>query len=172
MAPPVLHGLHHLKLPVTDLDASLLWYERVLGAQRLAHADHLDRSGTRYAVILSIPGVPVQLELRWAPDAAKAMNGYDPVSFAAGTPEDLRAWAAHLDAEGIDHSPITLGGAGHLLIFADPDGTYLRLLELPSGGIESIKMGKGTPEPEGQWVAPRSMQHPRQPAADRAETAP
>jgi len=27
------------------------------------------------------------------------------------------------------------------------------LLELPECGIESIKMGKGTPEPEGQWVA-------------------
>jgi catechol 2,3-dioxygenase-like lactoylglutathione lyase family enzyme len=161
MPAPVLQGLHHLKLPVSDLDASLAWYERVLGAQRLAWADHLDHSGVRYAVIVSIPGLPVQLELRWAPGAAQAMNGYDPMSFAAGTVEDLRVWVAHLDAQGVEHSPITLGGAGHLLVFADPDGTYLRLLEMPAGGIENITMSGDTPEPDGPWAAPTSMQHPR-----------
>jgi catechol 2,3-dioxygenase-like lactoylglutathione lyase family enzyme len=171
MPPPTLKGLHHLKLPVSDLDAALAWYERVLGAQRLAWADHLDHTGVRYAVIVSIPGLPVQLELRWAPGAAKGMNGYDPISFAAGTVEDLRAWAAHLDAEGVEHSSIALGGAGHLLVFADPDGTYLRLLELPKGGIENISMSGDTPEPEGPWVAPASMQHPGRTAAHREEVA-
>ena len=27
-------GLHHVKFPVTDLDASLKWYEKVLKAKR------------------------------------------------------------------------------------------------------------------------------------------
>lgn len=160
MTPPVLQGLHHLKLPVNDLDASLAWYERVLGARRQADFDHFDSSGTRYAVILTVPGLGVPLELRWAPAAADAMNGYDPISLAAGTPDDLRTWADHLDTEGIEHSPITLGGAGHLLVFADPDGTFLRLLELPAGGIANIKMASAIPEPDGPWIAPPAMRHP------------
>jgi catechol 2,3-dioxygenase-like lactoylglutathione lyase family enzyme len=169
VAAPAVQGLHHLKLPVSDLDAALAWYERVLGARHLSQFDHFDDLGVRYAVILAVPGVPVPLELRWAPSAAKAMNGYDPISFAAGTAGDLRAWATHLDVEGIEHSPVTLGGAGHLLVFADPDGTYLRLLELPEGGVENITMSTGNPEPEGPWIAPASMQHPGQPTASREE---
>jgi NAD(P)-dependent dehydrogenase (short-subunit alcohol dehydrogenase family) len=35
MAAPRLRGLHHLKLPVTDLDASLVWYQRVFDAEHL-----------------------------------------------------------------------------------------------------------------------------------------
>jgi catechol 2,3-dioxygenase-like lactoylglutathione lyase family enzyme len=160
MAAPILVGLHHLKLPVSDLDASLDWYARVLGAEHQPQFDHVDDDGTRYAAIMTVPGLPVPLELRWAPAAAEAMDGYDPISFAAGGTDELEAWVAHLDAEGIDHSPITAGAAGHLLVLADLDGTFLRLLEMPEGGVANITMREGNPEPEGPWVALPSMRHP------------
>lgn len=41
--------VHHLKLPVSDLEASIAWYQRVLSAQRLSKFDHVDSSGTSYA---------------------------------------------------------------------------------------------------------------------------
>jgi catechol 2,3-dioxygenase-like lactoylglutathione lyase family enzyme len=160
MAAPVLVGLHHLKLPVSHLDASIDWYARVLGAEHQPQFDHVDDNGTRYAVIMTVAGLPVPLELRWAPAAAEAMDGYDPISFAAGGTDELEAWAAHLDAVGVDRSPITAGAAGHLLVFADPDGTFLRLLEMPEGAIANIRMQEGNPEPDGPWVAPPSMRHP------------
>ena len=163
MTAPATKGLHHVKLPVSDLEASLAWYSRVLGARHLEQFDHHDERGQRYAVIMMVPGNEVPLELRWAPRAARAMNGYDPVSFAAGDAADVAAWAAHLDAEGVEHSSVTPGGAGALLVFADPDGTFLRMLELPAGGVADIKMTGGAPEPEGPWVAPPSMRHPGQP---------
>ena len=91
------------------------------------------------------------------------MDGYDPISFAAGRGDDVQSWAAHLDEEGIAHSPVSQGAAGALLVFADPDGTFLRLLELPAGGVEDIKMPAGPAEPEGPWIAPPKMSHPGQP---------
>ncbi|MBV9794147.1 MAG: VOC family protein [Actinobacteria bacterium] len=164
MSAPTTKGLHHVKLPVSDLGASLAWYQRVLGAQHLEQFDHYGDRGERYAVILAVPGCDVPVELRWAPNAAQAMNGYDPVDFAAGSAEDVAAWAAHLDAEGIEHSPVSPGAAGALLVFPDPDGTFLRMLELPAGGVADIKMAEGNPEPDGPWLAPPSMRHPGQPS--------
>jgi hypothetical protein len=52
------------------------------------------------------------------------------------------------------------GGAGHLLVLADPDGTYIRIADVPSGGVENIKMPKGDPEPDDPWLKPPPMQHP------------
>jgi catechol 2,3-dioxygenase-like lactoylglutathione lyase family enzyme len=121
MTAPRLKGLHHIKLPVTDLDTSLSWYQRVFDAEYQAHFDHYDHSGTRYAVILQLPGVDIPIELRWAPDAATATVGYDPAHFVAGDTDDLQAWVAHLDTLDIEHSPIITALAGQLLIFRDPD---------------------------------------------------
>jgi len=46
---PALVGVHHLKLPVSDLEATITWYQRVLSAQHLSKFDHVDSSGTSYA---------------------------------------------------------------------------------------------------------------------------
>lgn len=100
------------------------------------------------------------LELRWAPAAASAVAGYDPIDFAAASADDLPRWAEHFDAEGIDHSGVITGGAGRMLVFADPDGTFVRIAEVPAGGVENITMPTGNPEPGDPWLAPPSMQHP------------
>jgi catechol 2,3-dioxygenase-like lactoylglutathione lyase family enzyme len=160
MTAPALAGLHHLKLPVSDLDASLAWYLRVLGAAHLPQFDHVDGTGRRYAVIVAVPGLDVPLELRWAPPAAGDVAGYDPINFAAASVDDLHAWSAHLDAEQVVNSGVIEGGAGHLLVFADPDGMYLRIAEVPQGGVENIVMPKGDPEPDDPWLSPPSMRHP------------
>ena len=160
MSIPAIAGLHHLKLPVSDLDASLAWYQRVLGAAHLPQFDHFDDAGRRYAVIVGVPGLDVPLELRWAPVAASAIRGYDPINFAAASVEDLDAWVTHLDTEHVAHSGIVSGGVGRLLVFADPDGAYVRISEVPAGGVENIVMPKGNPEPDDPWLAPHAMQHP------------
>jgi catechol 2,3-dioxygenase-like lactoylglutathione lyase family enzyme len=160
MPAPGLRGLHHLKLPVTDLDASLAWYQRVFDAERQAQFDHLGDNGVRYAVVLALPGIEVLIELRWAPKAAAATIGYDPVNLAAGDLENLHQWIDHLDALQIDHSPIVPANAGHVIVFQSPDGLYLRLLTLPEGGIQSTEMNRDVPEPQSAWMAPEIMRHP------------
>jgi catechol 2,3-dioxygenase-like lactoylglutathione lyase family enzyme len=161
MTTPSLHGLHHLKLPVSDLDASIDWYRHALGATHLEQFDHIDDDGERYAVIMALPGVDVPLELRWAPEGASAMRQCDPIMLAVDTRERLDEWAEHFDAVGADHSPVMKGGAGHLLVVADPDGIYIRFGDLPTGGVANITMPKGNPEPGDPWLNPPPMQHPR-----------
>lgn len=157
---PLLRGIHHLKLPVSDLATSVDWYQRVFGAEHIERFDHHDRAGTRYAVILRIPGIEVPVELRWAPTAAKVIRGYDPVSFTVGSDDGLARWRDHLDALDIEHSPILTALAGKLLVFVDPDGTYLRVLTMPEDGFDSISMSDVADEPAGPWLMPDLMRHP------------
>jgi catechol 2,3-dioxygenase-like lactoylglutathione lyase family enzyme len=161
MNTPAVAGLHHLKLPVSDLDTSLDWYRQVFGARHLPRFDHIDDNGARYAVIVAIPGLSAPLELRWAPGAADAMRGIDPIMLAVESSEALEAWAHHLDSLGVQHSSVIKGGAGHLLVVADPDGIYIRIGEVPAGGVENIVMPQGNPEPDDPWLNPPPMQHPQ-----------
>lgn len=157
---PSLKGIHHLKLPVNDLTTSIAWYRRVFSATHVEKFDHYDKDGNRYAIILDIPGLDVAVELRWAPTAAKAIRGYDPVSFAVGSDDDLEHWRDHLDALGIKHSGTITALAGKLVVFADPDGTFLRVLTIPEGGFNAIRITKNAAEPTGPWLLPELMQHP------------
>ena len=158
---PALSGLHHLKLPVSDLDASLDWFQRVFAAQHLPQFDHFDDNGARYAVIIAIPGLSTPLELRWAPGAAIAMRGCDPINLVVESTEELHAWARHLDSLDVEHSSVIQGGACRLLVLADPDGIYIRIADVPAGGVENIIMPQGNPEPDNPWLNPPPMQHPQ-----------
>jgi catechol 2,3-dioxygenase-like lactoylglutathione lyase family enzyme len=161
MNTPAVSGLHHLKLPSSNLDASLDWYRRVFGAQHFPQFDHIDDNGARYAVIIAVPGLSAPLELRWAPGAAVAMRGIDPIMLAVESTEAIEAWAQHFDSLGVEHSSVIQGGAGHLLVVADPDGIYIRIGEVPSGGVGNIVMPRGNPEPDDPWLNPPPMQHPQ-----------
>jgi len=46
------------------------------------------------------------------------------------------------------------------MALADPDGIYIRIAELPGGGVADITMPEGDPEPDDPWLKPPSMQHP------------
>jgi catechol 2,3-dioxygenase-like lactoylglutathione lyase family enzyme len=127
MTAPAVSGLHHLKVPVSDLDATLDWYERVFGAVRRPEFDHVDREGNRFAAIVDIPGLETMLEFRVAPRMARDLRGFDPIIFSARTHADLLDWQAHLDGLGIDNSGIIYGIIGWTLIWHDPDGLSVRV---------------------------------------------
>jgi catechol 2,3-dioxygenase-like lactoylglutathione lyase family enzyme len=146
--PPELAGLHHLKFPVSDLDASLAFYESALGARRIPAFDHRREDGTVYAVILDVPGLGTYLELLLNRDAAAAQAGFDPVTLAVRTRGDLDRWASHLDQRGIEHSPILIGLLGWLLVFDDPDGRRLRFYTLEVHGPELA------PSQDRRWLDP------------------
>jgi catechol 2,3-dioxygenase-like lactoylglutathione lyase family enzyme len=155
-----VRGLHHLKTPISDRAGSLRWYRDVFGAEHLQQFDHFDDDGARYAAIVAVAGLPPTLELRWAPKAAAAIRECDTITLAVGSVDELQAWAAHLDSAHVEHSPVTNGAAGHLLII-DPDGIFIRMADVPAGGVTEITMPKGNPEPDGPWLNPPAMQHPR-----------
>ncbi len=147
MTPPALQGVHHLKFPVGDLDRSLAFYQRALGGQRVAKWDHVHRDGTRYAMILEVPGLGTKLELRLDPAQADAQRGFDPVTIAVQDRAALAAWKDHLDGAGIEHSPVLTAIQAWLVVFVDPDGRRLRLYTLETHGPEL------PPDEDSPWIA-------------------
>lgn len=125
---PALDGLHHLKLPVVDLDRALAFYERVLGATRIPEADHhREDDGALYALILSVPGLGAFLELRLNPEQAARQRGFDPFTIAVADRAALEHWAAFLDGIAVPHSPVLTAIQAWVLVVEDPDGHRFRL---------------------------------------------
>ena len=124
---PMLDDVHHLKVPVSDLNKSLTWWNTVLGAERQPQWDHLNREGKLFAYMCLLPGLEPPLELRLDPDAARGSAGFDPVTYAVKSASDLHEWARYLDEAGIEHSPILRGFIGWLLVLFDPDGLSIHL---------------------------------------------
>ena len=143
---PALHGVHHLKFPVTDLDRSRAFYERALGGRRVAEWDHVHKDGTRYAMILEVPGLGTKLELRLDPAQAGAQRGFDPVTIAVQDRAALTAWIGYLDGVGIEHSPVLSAIQAWLVVFVDPDGRRLRLYTLETHGPEL------PPDEDSPWI--------------------
>jgi quinol monooxygenase YgiN/catechol 2,3-dioxygenase-like lactoylglutathione lyase family enzyme len=132
---PAPDGIHHIKLPVSDLERSTDWYSTVLGARRLTKLDHRRPDGTLFAVILDIPGLPGRLELRLDPATAGALNGYDFLTLAIADRPALDTWVVRLDALGIRHSPPIVAMVGWLLVVPDPDGLRLRFYTTEPHGL-------------------------------------
>jgi catechol 2,3-dioxygenase-like lactoylglutathione lyase family enzyme len=145
MSQPRLAGIHHVKIPVTDLARSIDWYGRVFGFQ--VTWEFADADGVVRGVGGDVPGMePVGLCFRVNPEAAAGCRDFDPVSFGVDDREHVEEWAAHLDALGIGHSPVIEASIGYLLVFNDPDGLQLHLYSWAAHGIDqSARPGYGRP---------------------------
>lgn len=135
-------GVHHVSLPVTDLAASIRWYETCLAAERVIPFDHHDKSGAVFAVVLRLPGHGPMVELRVEPAVAAAIPGFMPVAFAVRDPEELGRWIDHFEAHGIAHSPKTTRRVGESVDVESPDGLVLRFYTDPVGGFESVEFAE------------------------------
>lgn len=118
----VLTGLDHIQLPVSDLAASIAWYERLLGFRVLT--DY----GT--SAMLRAEGGP-DLMLWEAPEHAPmklTVSGEDrPVLFLRTTA--IHPLAERFAAEGVDVVSFDDGGFALFLKFFDPDGNFLGLIQ-------------------------------------------
>lgn len=116
-------GIHHVKIPVTDLTRSRVWYERVFGFR--ANLEFPDEDGTVRGVAGEIGGVGVGLRENAA--AAAGTTGFDPVCFAIADRSAAEDWVAHLAAVGAEHSEIGRASDGWVVRVHDPDGIEIRL---------------------------------------------
>jgi catechol 2,3-dioxygenase-like lactoylglutathione lyase family enzyme len=142
---PAHDGIHHIKLPVSDLERSAEWYGAVLGARRLTELDHRRPDGTLFAVILQVPGLGTHLELRLDRATAAVLDGYDFLTLAVGDHAALDEWIAHLDDLGIRHSPPIVALVGWLLVVPDPDGLRLRFYTTQPHGLAASSVEHDSP---------------------------
>ena len=121
---PPLAGIHHLKLPVTDLARSVEWYRSRLGYEvQIEFVEKGQLMG--YGLAHARGGPP--LGLRLDPARARAAAGFD--YFAIGVPDKsaIDGLATRLDALGQAHAGVHQASLGWILpeVF-DPDGHALR----------------------------------------------
>jgi catechol 2,3-dioxygenase-like lactoylglutathione lyase family enzyme len=125
MANVKFTGIHHVKLPVSDLARSREWYERVLAYT--VEREFPDDDGVVRGVGGRLPGAGVPVALRQNAQAAAGNAGFDPVSFAIADRAAAEAWTAHFDALGVRHSGIRGATRGWVVDVYDPDGLTIRL---------------------------------------------
>lgn len=118
---PELAGIHHVKIPVADVPTALAWYERVFGLK--VAMEFKDDQGIVRGVVGELPGVPnTLLAFRENPELTKALEGFDPVSFAVRGRAEVAEWVAHLDELGVANSGLKEAAIGWIVFFHDPNG--------------------------------------------------
>ncbi len=121
---PTLAGVHHLKLPVTDLHRSIAWYGEALGYQPVVE---FVEQGNLMGVAMNHPHGGPQLALRLDPDRARASAGFDYFSIAVPDKESIDALADRLSTLGLQHAGVHFASIGWILPeLHDPDGHEVR----------------------------------------------
>jgi len=121
---PTLAGVHHLKLPVSDLARSIDWYGTRLG---YTVGIEFREQGVLMGVALHHPVGGPQFCLRLDPEKAFAAAGFD--YFSIGVPDRaaMETLAAHLDDLGETHAGVHFATIGWILPgLHDPDGHEIR----------------------------------------------
>jgi catechol 2,3-dioxygenase-like lactoylglutathione lyase family enzyme len=140
-APAITH-VHHVSLTVTDLDASIAWYQRVFQTQRLdLTIPHYGREDTGYSVLLPEPrsGLIFGLHTNTGNRGEafdEVRTGLDHVSFGVAGRSELQAWTEWLDHVGVAHSGIvdeTQPIKYSTVVFRDPDNIQLELIAMDVG---------------------------------------
>lgn len=132
---PRIDGIIHVALTVTDVTASVAWYQTVLGLHQVGTAPH--EGG--YGIVMCTPDERVWVVLHHhdannAEPFAETRTGLDHVAFHVPSHDQLWRWLEHFAAHDVRHSsivPIEDYGVA-ALVFYDPDGIRLELIGPPS----------------------------------------
>lgn len=134
MPLPQITGIAHVELSVTDLDRSVGWYCRLLGARDVWRGAN-EKGGYRACAILE----PVtNTVLAFTEHAAvkrvpfsHLVPGLDHLSFRVADRTAMESWAAWMDELGVAHDPINDSGPAPTLNLRDPDGIAVEFYYLP-----------------------------------------
>ena len=145
---PQFDGVHHLKLPVSDLDRSRDWYQSRLG---YALAMEFREDGKVMGLALNHPDGGPRLALRLDPGKAAASSGFDYFSIGVPTKVAMDALSARLSQLGDAHAGVQVASLGWILPgLLDPDGHEIRFYtteshkEAPDGEIYVVENARKT----------------------------
>jgi glyoxylase I family protein len=137
MTTPRIIGASHVALTVRDMEASAEWYHRLFGWIVLRRFEAGEAGTPR--ILLFDPASGFALGLCQPEDRAQASagdanafdhrrTGLDHFAFGVADDASLDDWAAHLDSQGVEHSPVRdVAGLGKFVSFEDPDGIQFEL---------------------------------------------
>jgi len=130
--------LHHLALTVTDVDASVRWYEDVFGVRFRMDVPH--PGGVGKLLSDDTGQLMIVLHHHDTNDDAlfgEATTGLDHAGFMVPNRGDLETWQEHLESNGVvradvankplTQSPIADEPYASVLVFRDPDNIQLEL---------------------------------------------
>lgn len=100
---PTLSGVHHLKLPVADLDQSIRWCGSRLGYHVVIE---FREHGRLTGVAMAHPDGGPDFALNLNPDRALASAGFDYFSIGVPDRERIEALAAHLSSLAEKHAGV------------------------------------------------------------------
>ena len=151
MASPRI-SLHHIALTVTDLDASVEWYEKVFGIAFVADIPH--EGGLGKLLSDAERSLGIVLHRHDGNDGQRFLEtrtGLDHVGFAVANRADLETWQRHLEEQGVERSnaadrPLTQSAIavdwyGSVLVFRDPDNIQLEIFAPPADGADVTPPG-------------------------------
>ncbi len=134
--------LHHLALTVTDVDASMRWYEDVFDVHFVMDAPH--QGGMGKVLMDDAHELMLVLHRHDTNDGGifgETSTGLDHAGFLVPSRADLEAWQEHLEANGVapmdvadkplTQSPIADESYGSVLVFRDPDNIQLEFFAPP-----------------------------------------
>lgn len=134
---PVLDGVHHLKLPVSDLERTRSWYSSRLGyVPMLEFTNH----GRTTGITMSHPNGGPMIGFVLDPELAERASGFDYFSIGVPGKDELEDLAARLAALGEENAGVHFATMGWILPGThDPDGHEVRFYtnahhtEVPGG---------------------------------------
>jgi glyoxylase I family protein len=129
-------GLHHLALTVTDLDASIAWYEALFDISYRMEAPHAGGVGRLLTdADWSLIIVLHRHEANQGDSFTETATGLDHAGFGFTSRAELEAFQSRLVAHGVvrvdpadrplTQSPIDDTPYGSILVFRDPDNIQL-----------------------------------------------
>ncbi len=146
---PLLDGIHHLKLPVSDLQRSLTWYQDRLGYLVLKE---FIEDGVLMGIAMTHPNGGPDLAIRLDPDRARVAAGFDYFAFGVPGQNAIEALAVHFTERDDAHAGVQRTPFGWVLPgIHDPDGHEVRFytvpLEMPAdfGDVDTANHRIGAP---------------------------
>jgi catechol 2,3-dioxygenase-like lactoylglutathione lyase family enzyme len=121
---PALDGVHHLKLPVADLERTAAWYSSRLGYRAVVR---FTKRGRDTGLVMAHPRGGPMFSFVLHPSRAERVSGFDYFSIGVADKPALEALAAHLQALGEENAGIHFATLGWILPGThDPDGHEVR----------------------------------------------
>jgi hypothetical protein len=110
--PRSFNGINHLKLPAQSLTKTTDFYMRIFPFTALPQYDHFTPDHRLFACMFTHAPTGLLVEVRYAPEQARAQRGWDPITWDVSKRADLEAWGAWLDANAVPRSRTFTGCQG------------------------------------------------------------